>query len=50
MVLFNFLREFFKETANCVIVKTDVNFCKDHRDEIEVPDHLAVEDLISYHG
>ena len=25
----------------------DVNFCKDHRDKIEVPDPLAVEDLIS---
>ena len=23
------------------------NFCKDHRDKIEVPDHLVVEDLIS---
>ena len=23
------------------------NFCKDHRDEIEVPDPLVVEDLIS---
>ena len=26
----------------------DVNFCKDHRDKTEVPDPLAVEDLISY--
>ena len=25
----------------------DVNFCKGHRDKIEVPDPLAVEDLIS---
>ena len=25
----------------------DVNICKDHRDKIEVPDPLAVEDLIS---
>ena len=25
----------------------DVNFCKDHHDKIEVPDPLAVEDLIS---
>ena len=25
----------------------DVNFCKDHRGKIEVPDPLAVEDLIS---
>ena len=25
----------------------DVNFCKDHRDKIEVPDPLAVEDLIN---
>ena len=24
-----------------------VNFCKDHRNKIEVPDPLAVEDLIS---
>ena len=24
-----------------------VNICKDHRDKIEVPDPLAVEDLIS---
>ena len=23
------------------------NFCKDHRDKIEVPDPLVVEDLIS---
>ena len=23
------------------------NFCKDHRDKIEVPDSLVVEDLIS---
>ena len=26
---------------------TDVNFCKDHRVKIEVPDPLAVGDLIS---
>ena len=25
----------------------DVNFCKDHRDKTELPDPLAVEDLIS---
>ena len=25
----------------------DVNFCKNHRNKIEVPDPLAVEDLIS---
>ena len=25
---------------------SDVNFCKDHRNKIEVPDPLAVEDLI----
>ena len=25
----------------------DVNFCKEHRDKIEVPDPLAVEDLVS---
>ena len=29
------------------IVLCDVNFCKDHRNKIEVPDPLAVEDLIS---
>ena len=23
------------------------NFCKDHRDKIEIPDPLVVEDLIS---
>ena len=28
-------------------ISLDVNFCKDHRDKIEVPDALAVEDLIS---
>ena len=28
-------------------VSLDVNFCKDYRDKIEVPDPLAVEDLIS---
>ena len=28
-------------------ISLDVNFCKDHRDIIEVPDPLAVEDLIS---
>ena len=28
-------------------ISLDVNFCKDHRDKIEVPDPLAVEDLIS---
>ena len=26
----------------------DVNLCKDHRNKTEVPDPLAVEDLISY--
>ena len=30
-----------------MIVSLDVNFCKDHRGKIEVPDPLAVEDLIS---
>ena len=29
------------------LVSLDVNFCKDHRDKIEVPDPLAIEDLIS---
>ena len=28
-------------------VSLDVNFCKDHRNKIEVPDPLAVDDLIS---
>ena len=28
-------------------ITLDVNFCKDHRNKIEVPDPLAVEDLIS---
>ena len=27
---------------------SNVNFCKDHRDKTEVPDPLAVENLISY--
>ena len=26
----------------------NVKFCKNHRDKLEVPDPLAVEDLISY--
>ena len=30
-----------------MIISLDVNFCKDHRNKIEVPDPLAVEDLIS---
>ena len=29
------------------VLFTEVNFCKDYRDKIEVPDHLTVEDLIS---
>ena len=29
------------------MAKLEVNFCKDHRIKIEVPDPLAVEDLIS---
>ena len=29
------------------MISLDVNFCKDHSDETEVPDPLAVEDLIS---
>ena len=28
-------------------ISLDVNFCNDHRDKIEVPDPLAVKDLIS---
>ena len=30
-----------------MIVSLDVNFCKDHRGKIEVPDPIVVEDLIS---
>ena len=30
-----------------IIIYLDVNFCKDHRDKIEVPDPLSVVDLIS---
>ena len=30
------------------LISLDVSFCRDHRDKIEVPDPLAVEDLISY--
>ena len=30
-----------------ILVSLDVNFCKDHRNKIEVPDPPAVEDLIS---
>ena len=29
------------------LLSLDVDFCKYHRDKIEVPDPLAVEDLIS---
>ena len=29
-------------------LKTNLNFCKEHCDEIKVPDPLAAEDLISY--
>ena len=29
-------------------MQLDVNFCKDHRDKTEVPDPLAVENLINY--
>ena len=32
---------------SCSNFSLDVNFCKDHRNKIEVPDPLAVEDLIS---
>ena len=34
--------------AASLIWFTGLNFCKDHRDKIEVPDPLGVEDLISY--
>ena len=34
------------KAANGMI--SDVNFCKDHRDEKEVPNPFNVEDLISY--
>ena len=30
-----------------LLLGNHLNFCKDHRDKIEVPDPLAVEDLIS---
>ena len=30
------------------LTSSNVNFCKDHRDKTEVPDPLAVENLISY--
>ena len=35
----------YKKRVKCISL--DVNFCKDHRDKTEVPDPLAVEDLIS---
>ena len=44
------------ELKNCVLEMSSAkyhvdfrrsNFCKDHRDKIEVPDPLVVEDLIS---
>ena len=40
----------FRRNRNLVMdleICLDVNFCKDHRNKIEVPDPLAVEDLIS---
>ena len=36
-----------KEKGEFLPPPFNVNFCKDHRDKIEVPDPLAVEDLIS---
>ena len=34
---------------DCSLKKlVEIDFCKDHRDETEVPDRLAVLDLISY--
>ena len=35
------------EHSQIMLNALDVNFCKDHRNKIEVPDPLAVEDLIS---
>ena len=50
----SFARLFFRSLARSLVgwyvlsfVPLDVKFCKDHRDKIEVPDPLAVEDLIS---
>ena len=41
---------FLERRGGCTeaMVRFSRYFCKDHRDEIEVPDPLAVEDLISY--
>ena len=35
-------------TIQSNLYMSNVNFCKDHRDKTEVPDPLAVENLISY--
>ena len=43
----NIVVSIFVEIPERLIISLDVNFCKDHRDKIEVPDPLAVEDLIS---
>ena len=37
-----------KFRAKIQINQIHLNLCKDHRDKTEVPDPLAVEDLISY--
>ena len=39
--------EFDEAEIRARYISLDVNFCKDHCDKIEVPDPLAVEDLIS---
>ena len=41
-------RQFFADFQNSANIFKDVNFWKDHRDKIEKPDSLSVEDLISY--
>ena len=44
--------KFYSYSANFIVIQSGqvskVNFCKDHRDKTEVPDPLAVENLISY--
>ena len=41
-----FLEDIFLGKIRCLPFRR-VNFCKDHRDKIEVPDPLVVEDLNS---
>ena len=39
----------FRATASAAMgINRVVNFCRDHRDKTDLPDTLAVEDLISY--